>query len=631
MNDTPGIAGFVDVGSKVDAKTLLRQMLEAMEHEKFHVTESYSDPPIGIGRVHLGIENTYHQPIFSPDQKKCLVMIGKVYSYRNLPHNLNLTAFEKNSESSNVLYLYSEYGLKFVNFLNGSFSLVIWDSETKKLVIANDRHGLFLLYYANFDDLFLFASEVKSILKLKSFPRILDEKSVADFFSFGYILGNKTLLKDVKLLPPACLCVVDTRKNDVTMKRYWDLNSVENSNIRLENVAKTLDALLKSSVSRQIPKKKPFGIALSGGIDSRTILAEIETNLLDAVFDFTLGMKESSDAHIAKMLCVRLQIPHHFYQLTAENLRKSAEKVVSLTDGMWMFHHSFGSYAVYPELKRHFDVVFVGIAGELFRGHKLLGKDTVNAANNNELAEILFRKANSIVPYNEQDRFFSPAYKHIIHHSFHDLCEEIARAGDTSMVNKTDCFFLRNRVRRFTNLGLVHLRNFFECRTPFLDYDLVDYIQTVPLSFRQNRAVLRQVFSTSYYPELGNTPNALYLGLRNIPMARHLIPDQREAKIGLYLAGARTKFVQTLQSITSARLKFINPHPIVDTNYWFRTELRDFIESTLLDSKTLARPYFNHEYIAKLIRAHMTGKKNLTHLLGALVTFELWQRMFFDQ
>lgn len=611
MIDTPGIAALVNVGNTVDTKTLLLEMLEEMKHEDFHVAESYSDPPIGIGRLHLGTGSSCDQPIFSEDQKKCIVIVGDVYSFRNLPHNLTLAASERNSDPATILRLYSEYGSEFVNFLNGSFLLAIWDSETKKLVIANDRYGLFPLYYANSEGLLLFASEVKSILRLKSFPRVLDERSMADFFSFGYILGNRTLLKDVKLLPPACICIADSRKNDITMKKYWNPSFVEDKRTHLENVAKTLGMLLKNSVNKRIPKKKRLGLALSGGIDSRTILAEIEPNRLNQVFAFTLGMKEgSSDLHTAKMMCDRLQISHHFYRLTAENLRDFARKAVSLTDGMWPFQLSYGSYAVYPELKKHFDTVFVGTAGELFHGrNNLLGDDILNAADDDELAEILYRKENSLIPYDEQERFFSPNYEHIVEYSFHDLREEITKAGDISMVNKADYFYLWNRFRRSMNLGHIHLRSYFDCKTPFLDYDLIDYIQTVPQSIRLSKVVQRQVFSTSYCPELGNIPYARYLGLRNIPMARHLIPGRFETTIGSYLSNAWTKSTQILQSITSARIKSINPHPIADVNYWFRTELRDFIESILFDSTTLARRYFNQRYVAGLVRAHMTGKR----------------------
>lgn len=625
----PGIAGFIDIGNTVDTKRLLRQMLAEMKHEKFHVIDSYSDPPIGIGRVHLDINNSCSQPIFSKDQKKCIVLMGEVYSYRNLPHKLNLAASEKNDDATIILHLYSEYGLEFVDFLNGSFLLAIWDSETKKLVIVNDRYGLFPLYYASCDDLFLFASEVKSILKLKSVPRLLDERSIADFFSFGYILGNKTFLKDVKLLPPASICIADTHKNDLSMKRYWDFSYVENKRARLENIARTVNLLLKSSISKRIPNKKLVGLGLSGGNDSRAILAEIETDLLDQVFVYTLGMKNASDLYIAKMLCDKLQIPHHSYQLTAENLRNFARKAVSLTDGMFMFQHSYGSYSIYRELKSHFDILLMGTAGGFMRGY-FLDRDILNVGSDHELAEKLFRKTNLLVPINEQDKFFSSDYKHIMKYPFHNLREEVAKAGDMSMANKTDYFFLQNRTRRFNNLGLILLRNFFEIRTPFFDYDLIDYIQTVPPSFRRNKCILRQVFSTNY-PEIGTIPLVGRSGFHNIPMARHMVSGPLESKIGSYLSRAWIMSCQKLQSINSARLKFIDPRSIADINYWFRTELRDFIESVLFDSKTLARPYFNHRYIAELVRAHVTGRKNLADILGALVTFELWHRMFFDQ
>lgn len=624
----PGIAGFIDIGETVDTKTQLRYMLEKMKHEEFFVTESYSDPPFGIGRIHLGLENSQRQPIFSKDGKKCIVMIGEVYSYRNLPQNLNEVAFKQNYEPRIILYLFSKYSLQFVNFLNGSFSLAIWDSETKKLIIANDRYGLHPIYYARFNGVFLFASEVKSILALKSFPRILDERSMADFFTFGYILGDKTFLRGITLMPPGCICVVDAREWNVNMERYWDFSFVEDKSIRFEKIADTVNLLLKDSVRRRIPENKRFGLGLSGGVDSRTILAEIEPNLLHQVFAFTVGMKEGFDCRIAKKVCDKLQMEHHFYQLTAENFRDHAEKVVSLTDGMWMFHHSHGAYPIYRELKKHFDIVLVGISGPLFKG-VYLSRTILNLSSEKELIDLLFRKTNSLVPYGEQHKFFSHAYGNIVPNSFLDLQEEIAKARGLLMAQKVEYFFLRNRERRFVNLGLVHLGSYFECRTPFLDYDLIDYIQTVPPRFKVNNSVIKQIFMT-HYPKLGNIPLGK-LGLCNVPLARRLVSRQLEVKIARALSRAWTMFARTLQSRSSARLKFVDPHLITDVDYWFRTELRDFIESILLDDETLARPYFNHKYIAELIRAHMTGKKNLADTLGALVTFELWHRMFLDE
>ena len=630
MKDTPGIAGLINVENTVDTKKLLGLMLEGIKHEDFHVLDSYSDPPIGIGRVHLNIEEYCRQPIFSEDKKKCIIMIGHVYSYRNLPHNFSLSVSEKDSEPRNILRLYSRFGLEFINFLNGSFLLVIWDSDIKKLVIANDRYGFFPLYYANFDGIFLFASEVKSILKMKSFPRILDERAVADFFSFGYIFGNKTLFRNAKLLPPACICIADARKNDVAMKRYWDFSYVENSHTCQGDIAKTINLLLKSAISKQVPRKKKFGLGLSGGIDSRTILSEFERDLLDQVFIFTLGMGGGSDQYVAKMICDKLQISHHFCKLTAKNVRNFARRTVYLTDGMWMFHHSPGTYAVNRELKRHFDIVFVGTASEMCRGF-YLGEDILSVADDHELVRILSRKTNVLVPYCKQDVFYSPPYRHIAKLSLYDLREEIAKAGNMCIANKTDYFFWQTRVRRFNNIGLVEGRNFFECRAPFFDYDLVDYIQTVPPRFRSSQRVRKQIFSTTYHPELSTIPYGRYLGPRKIPLARHLFPGKFEKKIGSYSMRAWVESARILESITSARFKFINPDPIADVNYWFRTELKDFIESILFDSETLARPYFNHGYIAGLVKAHMTAKKNLADVLGALVTFELWHRMFFDQ
>lgn len=623
----PGIAGLVNIGGTVDTKSQLQQMLEVMKHEDFYVVDSYSDPPFGIGRIHLGVERCCHQPIFSEDQEKCIVIIGEIYGNRNAPYNFDLVTSEEKFKI--ILHLFSKHGLEFVNFINGSFSLAIYDFKSKKLLIANDRYGLFPIYYAISDGVFLFASEVKSILTLKSFPRILDHKSVADFFSFGYILGNKTFFNDIKLLPPACVCLIDARKGGVDFKRYWNFSFVENNYGSLEDIAEKVNSLLKISVNKRIPNEpESFGLGLSGGIDSRTILAHVNTDLLDQTFAFTMGMQQGFDRKIAQNMCDKLGIPHHFFQLEPENLHKTVEKVVSLTDGMFVFHHSYGINPLFRKLKKHFDIWLMGTAGELFQG-RYLPPDTPNLDSDEKLTKTLYQTNNALVPYYKQHKFFSRNYQNIAPYSYADLQEEIAKAGDVSATSKWTGFLMQNRVRRFINLGVVNIRSFFEVRLPFFDYDLIDYCITVPQHLMANNCVLQEIFSNNY-PELGSIPLGR-LNFCNIPLARHLVHSQLEAKIGLYLSEKWKKLSRTLQSISSAKLKFIDPHPIADIDYWYRTELRDFIENILLDSKTLARPYFNHEYIRELIRAHMTGKKNLADVLGALVTFEYWHRLFFDQ
>jgi len=624
----PGIAGLVNIGGAIDTKSQLQRMLEEMKHEDFYVADSYSDSPFGIGRIHLGLERCCHQPVFSEDQEKCIVMIGEIYGNRNAPQNFDLVTSEK--KSKNILHLYSKHGLEFVNFINGLFSLAICDFKSKKLLIANDRYGLLPIYYAFFDDIFLFASEVKSILTLKSFPRILDHRSVADFFSFGYILGNKTFFNNIKLLPPACICLMDARKGVVDFKRYWDFSFVENNYCSLEDIAETVNLLLKISVNKRIPKKpESFGLSLSGGVDSRTILAHVNKDLLDQTFAFTMGMKQGFDRKIAQNVCDTLRIPHHFFELKAENLYKIVEKVVSITDGMFIFHHSYGINPLFRKLKKHFDIWLMGTGGNtLFQG-SCLPPAVLNLDSDEKSTKMLYQTTNILVPYDKQHKFFSRRYQKIVPCSYTDLQEENVKAGDVSAANKWTYFFMQNRNRRFINLGIVNIRSYFEVRLPLYDYDLVDYIITVPPHLRANNHVLQKIFS-NHYPELGSIPLGR-LGFYKIPLARHLVHSQLEAKIELYLSNKWKEFSQTLQSISSAKLKFIDPHPIADINYWYRTELRDFVENILLDSETLARPYFNQKYIAELIRAHMTGKKNLADMLGALVTFEFWHRMFFDQ
>ena len=617
----PGITGIVDPKNRFDSPSLLKQMLRAMRHEEFYETMHYFDPPIALGRIHLGVVNPEPQPIFNENQDKCIVMNGEIYGYHQLRDKLRHNhSFKFENDPELVLHLYEEYDLEFPNFLDGSFVSAIWDAKKKELIIANDRYGLLPLYYTNFDGGFIFAPEVKGVIEIDNFPRILNEKAVADFFSFGYILGDKTFFKSIRLLPPASIFVVNGQTASFAPRKYWDLDfSVDKYNT-LQRIIDTLHALLKKAVNVRAKRGERLGIALSGGIDSRAILAAMDPELIKRMTAFTGGVEGTLDAQISRMICQRLEIDHKFYEVSPSHLRDNAKKAIYVTDGMYMLHHAYGTYRMYKELKKHVDIVYVGTAGEMFHGGYLT-RDILNASSQKELVHAVLKNINSIIPLGEQKDFFSAEYNRIGLSSIRSVQKELEKTKSTSLANKSDYFFLTNRVRRFINMGLVHLRTFFECRLPFFDKPLIDYLQTIHPRFRFDRYLLKQLFMV-HYPVLSKIPLEDWESpLDSNPLAIRLKRARRTIRKRLY---------RRLQAISRGKILFKDYHQIIDINYWFRTDLRDFIESILLDPQTLRRPYFNPRYIENMVRAHMVGKKDLADPLGALVTFELWHRMFMD-
>jgi asparagine synthase (glutamine-hydrolysing) len=597
----PGIAGIVDPNGCIDLKQLLWRMLNVMKHENFHIIRQYVDPPVALGKVYLENMKSVNSPIFNKDEY-VLLMNGEIYTP---------------IDAEGILSLYEQVGEHIATFLNGLFTLCILDKKKRKLIIINDPYGLRPIYYTLRNGRFLFASEVKAILEDHEIPRILDNEAVADFFAFGYLLGNRTLIQKINTLSPGSVLVVNLHDATFKVSSILDLKSPEYFLSKVYCIEQ-LYKILKRVMSEQIKNDEQVGVELSGGIDSRLIMAGIEPHRLKQIHAFTYGMKNCEDKNIAKMVAESLGVDWNFYELKPEYLLRSAEKVVYITDGMAMFHHSHGLYELFrKELRSKFDVVLNGIGGELLHGGYL--KYEFITLEPRDLPSLVLNSIADEEALDKHKTFFSEMYytkvktlpiKHI------EI--ELSGAPFFSPANKVDYFFLRNRVKRMS-LGFLIRNNFFEFRVPLIH--LVNYVFAIPPQLRLNAFIVKTLFITKF-PKLAIIPYQRELLPLNANRLRRKIKT-----ISMFLSDA---FKNHISRLTQGKILFVNHHPFIDHNYLFRTDLRDFVEDILLDSKTLSRPYFNSNKIEKLVKEHMTARKNLADQLGKLITFELWHRMFID-
>jgi len=205
----PGLVGIV-WNERVD-EPLLDKMANSMKHEEWHRVDKYSDSFFSAARVSLGIFNPEAQPIFNEDRTICIFMYGKIYDYEREANELRGRGhqFTVGNDADFCLHSYEEYGRDFVSSLNGSFVLVIYDLKRRQVIIANDRYGFRPLYYATSGGKLLFASEVKAILEDRAFNKELNDETIADFFAFGEILGDKTFFSGVETLPAASVLDYD--------------------------------------------------------------------------------------------------------------------------------------------------------------------------------------------------------------------------------------------------------------------------------------------------------------------------------------------------------------------------------------------------------------------------------------
>lgn len=613
-----GIVGILKLtDNPVNIENLLVEMSKAIKHEKWYKIDKFISDKIGLSRVSLGVLNPEPQPIFNEDSSLCIMMEGELYDYADLKKDLKSKGhkFSINNEPEFILHLYEEHGEEFANKLNGSFAIVIWNDKKHELLIINDRYGLRPLYYTNWADKLLFGSEVKAILADKTFNRNINDEAVSDFFSFGYLLGNKTFFEDINLLPAASILVC--QNGQVSIRDYWnfDFKFKENYEEHSEDYyVKSLYRLWSQAVERRMKGNHRIGVLLSGGLDSRLVVGAINQKYFP-IDTFTFGKPNCEDATFAQLISNRLGTQHHFFALTPDHLVFSAEKNVYLTDGMkncTASHMTPGQY----EMKDHSDIILSGLTGDLILGGNYITDQILSAQNINEVAKIVFDMINGPVTVEMASHFFSTDYyKKIEGKAFNSFIKEFKKTVINA--NHTDYFFIRNLARRFLTLGHVIANDQLEYRIPFCDIDFTDFVYTIPVKLRKDSYIYVKTFK-EMFPQLAEIPY------------RPKDPSQ-----STYIQRIKRKLVRKINCVfekmgygTIIEYK----REFHDYDNWMRKnkELKEYILRVLLDKKTLSRPYFNQEYVKKILDQHMSGKANNFQLIGLLLTFELWHRQFID-
>ena len=223
----PGIVGFVGIHESEEAQSLLQRMAKALHDQAGFEADLYTAPGLGLGKVSLKISNSEPQPIWNEDHTICIVMEGEIFDYEYQKQELISQGhrFYVNNDPEFVLQLYEHEGDDFAIDLNGAFIFAIWDQQINKLVIANDRLGLYPIYYTQDEGKLAFASKIGALLADRKLSRSTDLVALTQFLTFDHVLGERTFLRDIKLLPPASTLVY--QDGQLSIQPYWNLEFPE--------------------------------------------------------------------------------------------------------------------------------------------------------------------------------------------------------------------------------------------------------------------------------------------------------------------------------------------------------------------------------------------------------------------
>lgn len=328
----------------------------------------------------IDLDNRASQPMSSHDGRYVMVYNGEVYNYVELKDKIiqehkgtAMAEFKTTSDSEVVLRLFELHGKNFVSELNGMFAICIYDRQEHKLCLYRDRMGIKpLFWYGDSEGNFAFASELKALTALESISKEINQESIFYFLRSGFIPSPFTIYKNIhKLESGTCLTV---SRNGIEKNKFWELTKQVDGN-KLKNekeVITKLDSTLSEAVKIQLRSDVPYGIFLSGGVDSSLVTALATKHVNGKLNTFSIGFREQShnEAPHARAVASHLGTNHHEFIVSHSDAIALIEIFFDVYDEPYADTSGIPTMLVSKLAARHVKVVLSGEGGdELFFGY----------------------------------------------------------------------------------------------------------------------------------------------------------------------------------------------------------------------------------------------------------------------
>ncbi|MFP5344153.1 MAG: asparagine synthase (glutamine-hydrolyzing) [Gammaproteobacteria bacterium] len=371
-----GIAGvYLHAGQEAGADTLQR-LAAALAHRGPDGTGRYRHGRIGLAHTRLSIIDleTGQQPLYNADKTLCLIANGEIYNYIELRKELEQQGcvFSTRSDCETILHAYARYGLDFVTRLHGMFAFALYDARQQRLILARDRLGIKPLFITRQPEGWLFASEIKALLAVLRVKPEINPAGLAQYLQTNFTCGAATLLQGIERVLPGEMIALGPQGVELR-KRYWTPARIQPAQLNLTQALEQFDALISDVMREHMRSDVPFGLFLSGGVDSSILLALLSRAMREPLRTYSVGFPETSvnnELPVAARVAREFGAEHTALQLDSNALLQR------LPLCLWAADELMGDYASLPTLMlaeraaRDLKVVFTGEGGdEVFAGY----------------------------------------------------------------------------------------------------------------------------------------------------------------------------------------------------------------------------------------------------------------------
>lgn len=614
-----GISGIATRGASAPSEDRLRRMTTALRHRGPDDEGCFTEP---TGRAVLGHRRlsiidlaSGHQPVFNEDRQIAIVFNGEIYNFQELRPELERKGhrFATDSDTEVIVHLYEELGPKCVTRLRGMFAFAIWDGRRNELFVARDRVGKKPVYYAIVGDTMYFASEIQALYEVPEIPKELDYEAIDLYLTYSCIPSPWSIYKGIRKLPPAHYLVYGA--NGLTVSRYWQPDYNRKTEMDYREAQQELVRILTDAVRLRLISEVPLGAFLSGGVDSGTIVALMSRLSDRPVKTFSIGFPEQAYNELPYAADIaRLYKTEHQEFVVEPNCLDVLDDIVRHYGEPYGDSSAVPTWYLSRVTREHVTVALNGDGGdELFGGYNwyrvihLLNKASGPATR--LLARALVRGVGSLLPrrvrrvltlidqpdahrfqalrsyFDEGDRI--SLYHDEFRRNVATGAEEyLHRLYDESITTDYDRLFHADFLSYLPEDLLVKvdrasMAHGLECRSPFLDQELVDFSCSLPPEWKIGR---------------GRTKRIL-----------------KDAVGGWFPGGF----------LDRPKMGFSVP-----VGKWFRAELKPFIQSQLLEGPFRQVPLLRDEALRKLLDEHFEGVRDHETRIWNLLMLSLWFQVF---
>lgn len=614
-----GIVGklYFDTNKIIDSSEIKR-MADTIVHRGPDDEGYYIDKFVGLGFRRLSIIDlqTGHQPLSNVEGSIWIVFNGEIYNYKILKDSLIKKGyqFKTNTDTEVIVNLYEEYGSDSIKYLRGMFSFVIWDKRKKLLFGARDRFGIKPFYYYYDDKQFVWGSEIKAVNAAEGIKKQVDYCALDSYLTYGYILNDRSIYTTIKKLLPSHYFILKPFENNIiTIKKYWDVFFEPDYTKTEDHWKELISETLLDSVKIRLVSDVPLGAFLSGGIDSSSIVALMSQVSDKPVKTFSIGFKEAkfNELQYARQIAERYSTDHHEMMIEPESI-KLLPMLVQAYDEPFADSSAIPTYYVSKFAREYVTVILSGDGGdELFSGYNSYPK--MEALKNNPLntnfTTSIFKAINHIIP----DYLFGKGYTYRLSKDKNSIgayfclwntyersklyCNNVLIALQEFQAEDEKLMMLRNIKGDFlsrmqgldmktylvddilTKVDRVSMINSLEIRVPILDHKFAELSYKIPSNLKLN----------------GNDKKYIFKKALSKYLPRDIINHRKHG--------------------FSIPLK-----------YWFRNDLKEYINDDLTSSSSKISEYFNRNAIISTIKNHEKGMRDYSSKIWSLLFLNEWLR-----